>query len=157
MFKVMVATFTISLLTLLCVGEAFSSDMKVVSTIEHSYGMTKEDLTMDLLSSVEEWSRENFLENSRQSFMRQGFAKDDFGGSVKSTSHYVILSGKKLGVIEMAGYLKGTNEAVIRAVRVFGLVKDGMATVGCLQQSSENIPVMSGPCGDKIKDVFSLK
>jgi len=131
--------------------------IKVVTTLESSNGLTESDMDMDMLSAFEDWFKAEYLEKSKQSFMRQGYSEDLFDGAAISTSHYVMRSGKKLGIVNVSGLLKSQNLTVIQLVRVFGLVGDGLATVGCLRLSNETIPVTFGACGEKVNEVFSLR
>ena len=139
------------------VASAENYPIRVVTTLESSNGLTENDMDMNMLSAFEEQVKAEFLENSKQSFMRQGYSEDLFDGGARSTSHYVMRSGRKLGIVNISGFFMSTNQTVIQIVRTFGLVDDGLATVGCLRLSDEAIPVTFGACGEKVNEVFGVK
>ena len=131
--------------------------VKVVTTLQGSNGLTESDMDMEMLSAFEEWVKAEYLDKSKQSFMRQGYSEDKFDGAAISTSHYVMRSGKKLGIVNVSGLLKSQNLTVIKLVRVFGLVDDGLATVGCVRLSDKTIPITFGVCGAGVNEVFGLR
>lgn len=142
------------------VGSAVAAEsypIKVVTTLQSSDGLTESDMNMEMLSAFEDWFKVEYLDKSKQSFMRQGYSDNQFDGGARSTSHYVMRSGRKLGIVNISGFLKSTNQTVIQIVRVFGLVDEGLATVGCLRLSDETIPVTFGACGEKVNEVFGLR
>jgi len=141
----------------LFVGGAVAAEnfpIKVTTTLQSSNGLTESDMDMEMLSAQEKLIKTDFLDKSKQSFVRQGYPEYQFDGGATSTSHYVIRSGKKLGIVNVSGFMKSTNQTVIQMIKVFGFVDEGMATVGCLRLSDKKIPFASGVCGEKVNDVF---
>ncbi len=130
--------------------------IKTSVTLQPSNGLTENDFSMQMLSSIEEWSKGRVLENSKKAFVSQGFSADQFKGKVRAESNYLSMSGKKLGVVNLSVFSENSDQAIVKMVRVFGFVDDGIATVSCMRQSDEKIPITFGPCGEKLKEVFNL-
>jgi len=131
--------------------------INVTVTIQDSGGITERDMSLDMLSEAAEYVRSGWLEFAKISYLQQGAPAEGFDGAAKAESYYVQSFGKKLGIINVTYYLKSTGQVLGRMVRVFGLVDGGIATIGCLGQSAEKIPVTFGACGDKIKEVFHIQ
>jgi hypothetical protein len=49
------------------------------------------------------------------------------------------------------------RQTATKMVRIIGFTKQGMETVGCIRNSNHDIPIWSGECGKKIKEVFGVE
>lgn len=130
--------------------------IKVITTIQDGEGLTQNDMSMDMLVNIEELAKAEWLENAKQSVLRQGVPEEQFVGRVESSSHYVVRSGRKLGVVNLSYFLGEDPSPVGQMVRVFGFVEEGIAIVGCFRFSEDTIPIGSGPCGEEINNAFAL-
>ncbi len=137
-------------------NSAAAPTIKTSVILQPSNGLTENDFSMQMLSAIEEWSKARVIKNSKKSFVLQGFSADQFNPDVRSESNYLSISGKKLGIVYISAFSEGSNQATMKMVRVFGIVDDGIATVSCIRQSDEKIPITFGICGEKIKEVFNL-
>jgi hypothetical protein len=69
----------------------------------------------------------------------------------------VSVQGKKFGVIKLAVFAsKNDNKSAVKIVRIMGFTRKGVETVGCVRYGDEEIPVFTGVCGDKIREVFGV-
>ena len=78
--------FLIAIYIFFGVGSAAASSnppIKVSTTLQASDDMTESDMTMEMLANFEDSVATAFLENSKQSFLQQGYAISQFDGDVR--------------------------------------------------------------------------
>jgi hypothetical protein len=79
------------------------------------------------------------------------------GTSIKpvfeANSMYMVIQGKKLAVNKIRVSIMGEAS---RFVAVWGLDGENLIRVTCFRVNDDEFPIMSGACGDKIKEAFGV-
>ena len=79
-----------------------------------------------------------------------GYNPKDFNPNVTANSLYVSFAGKKLGVIKI------NSDNQIRSVTIFGIKGNELHRVTCVRASNRDIPILTGECGNKVKETFGV-
>ncbi len=129
----------------------------VVSTYQDSEGMTEKNLNESTLKNLEKWMVTTAVQKARQTYAQSGHNSSLFNPKTVSDSHIVNIGGSKLAVVKITLYASmAETKNAVRMVRILGFTKSGAVTVGCMRNSNHDIPVFSGECGKKIKEVFGV-
>jgi len=112
-------------------------------------GVTQKDLNLNFLKRFETLVVRRTKVNARKYLVSQGYpnAKID----ISSESTYVYSGSIKLIVIRLSGS-DGSNQVFIT-----GIIGNEFKRVVCVRDSKKRIPITSGVCADKIKEVFGTK
>ena len=130
-----------------------SSNIKPVmafTTIQSAEGVKKTDLDQDVLTNLETWIVETTLKKGRNKYAEMGYNPNDFKPKVVANSVYVTAGGKKLAIIKV------NMDNSIRSVTIMGIKGNEFHRVGCIRDSNHDIPVWSGVCGNKVREVFGV-
>ncbi|MBP7215645.1 MAG: hypothetical protein KBA52_08445 [Candidatus Kapabacteria bacterium] len=122
----------------------------VTSTVQDAEGVKNADLDMVGLKNLEKWIVDTVIKKSRNAYAEQGHNPNTFNPKVETKSAYVNVNGMKLAVIKV------NNSNLVRAVTIFGIKGNEAYRVNCIRYSNHDIPVWSGKCGDKVKEVFGV-
>ena len=124
--------------------------VKAYTTVQSAEGATEADLDQEGLKGLENWIVETMLKKGRNKFSELGYNPKDFKPELDANSVYVTAGGKKLAIIKV------NMDDSMRSVTVMGIKGTELHRVSCIRSSNHDIPVWSGPCGDKIYDVFEV-
>lgn len=128
-----------------------------MSTIQSSEGFTEANLNQEFLKNLESWIVETVLRKAHVAYAETGNDLSEFNPVPVSNSQYVNVGGKKLAVIKITLYpSKVDPTTATKMVRIVGFTRKGMETVGCIRNSNHDIPLWSGECGKKIREVFGV-
>lgn len=117
-------------------------------TSQDSGGVTPDQLDMNFLRNLEEWTVERTRVNVRKAQAANGLP--DEVPELTSEAGYLEMSNRKLAVIRV------NVESGVRMVKVVGIVGDKLKSVGCVQESQDKVPITFGECADKISEVFGV-
>jgi len=120
------------------------------TTVQSAEGVTEADLDQECLKNLENWIVQTMLKKGRNKFAEMGYNPKDFKPKVSAKSVYVTAGGKKLAIIKV-----NMNNSM-RSVTVMGIQGNELHRVSCIRSSNHDIPVWSGPCGNKIDEVFGV-
>ncbi|MEE9913634.1 MAG: hypothetical protein K4571_18130 [Deltaproteobacteria bacterium] len=122
--------------------------IKVFVTTQDAGGAIEQQMDMNFLRNLENYTAERLKTNINKSLESKGISAGDL--NIKSESVYVESGGKKFAVIRH----KGPDKLV--SVIVLSIVGSKLKRVTCLSQNSDSIPIAYGVCGNKIKEVFGV-
>ncbi len=128
-----------------------------VATLQDAEGATEADFDLSSLKRIEKMVVDASVKSARETYASTGNDVSKFNPHVISDSHFVSVQGKKLGVIKLAVFTsKNDNKSAVKIVRIMGFTRKGVEAVGCIRYGDEEIPVLTGVCGDKIREVFGV-
>jgi hypothetical protein len=130
-----------------------SSEVKpvlVYTTVQSTDGVTEADLDQAGLTNLQNWVVETILQKSRSKFAEMGYDPKDFKPKIVAKSVYVIAGRKKLAVIKV------DIDSSMRSVTIMGIKGNELHRIACIRGSNHDIPLWSGECGNKIKEVFGV-
>lgn len=134
------------------------NSVTAVSTLQETGGATEADFDLPSLKRIEKFVVDASVKSSRETYAATGNDVSKFNPHVVSDSQFVNVQGKKLGIIKLSIYAsKSDQKSTAKIVRVMGFTQKGVETVGCMRSGDEVIPVWSGVCGDKIREVFGVR
>jgi hypothetical protein len=122
----------------------------VVDTVQDADGTTPADMTVEFLSNLEAYLVLEIRKKAKNRLSELGHDPDDIDADYTSSSVYMDVDGKRLGVIKLRG-------GGPRIVFVVGFVGTDFHRVTCLRKEDVYIPIMTGKCGNKIMSVFGAK
>lgn len=129
----------------------------VVSTYQDSEGVTEENLNEDTLKNLEQWMVTTVIQKAHQTYAKSGHDPSLFSPKTVASSQIINIGGSKLAIVKLTMYANTTDTRnAVRLVRILGFTKSGAATVGCMRNSDHDIPVFTGECGKKIREVFRV-
>lgn len=121
-----------------------------VSTVQSAEGVTDADLDQAGLKNLETWIVNTIIEKSKNKYAELGHDPNTFNPKMDANSVYVTASGKKLAVIKI------NMHNSVRSVTIIGIRGNELLRVSCMRNSNHDIPVWSGECGNKVKEVFGV-
>jgi hypothetical protein len=127
---------------------AMNSDIRVFTSSQDSEGITQAQWDQTFLRNLESHTRERIAQKAKEYLAASG--QPNASVSLESQAVYVESGNSKLAVIRIQGN-DGSNQALIH-----GIVGNQLKRVVCVRNSSEQIPVSYGPCGEKVKEVFGV-
>jgi len=119
-------------------------------TVQDSEGVTEADFNQETLKNLEDWIVATTRTKVKNSYAEQGLDPKNVNPQIASSAVYVVAGGKKLIVVKI-----GIDDSV-RMVSVMGVIGNEMHRVNCVRDSNQDIPVWSGVCGSKVKEVFGV-
>lgn len=131
-------------------GVNATQDMLVLSSSEDSGGTKQEGLNPEVLRMLERRSVE-LLEAKMAAYLKsQGQSAQV--PKLQSEAHYMQAGAMKLAVVRVK-YPQSVNQ-----VFVYGIRGSEFHRVACARTSKfeESIPLFSGPCGDRVRQVFGV-
>lgn len=129
----------------------------VVSTHQDSEGVTEENLNETTLKNLERWMVATVIQKARQAYAQSGYDPSLFNPKTVANSQIINIGGSKLAVVKLTMHANATDtQNAVRLVRILGFRKSGATTVGCMRNSNHDIPIFTGECGKKIKEVFGV-
>ena len=124
--------------------------VKAVETIQSAQGATEADLDLAFLNELENWIVKTMHQKGRDNYAAMGFTSENFKSKIVANSTYVVADGKKLA------FIKINFDNSVRMVTIIGIQGAELHRVACLRNSNHDIPVWSGECGSKVKEVFHV-
>jgi len=125
-----------------------SAEIRVITSSQDSEGITQAQWDQTFLSNLESYSRERITQLAKEYLAKNG--QPNVAVVLESQAVYVESGNRKLAVIRIRGS-DGSNQALIH-----GIVGNQLKRVLCVRNSTEQIPISYGPCGEKLKEVFGL-
>lgn len=110
--------------------------IKTLASSQDAEGLTEATMNIEALRNLE-------IYVSRRLVEKTGIE------SHKIESTYLDVSGKRLGVVRV-------KLTAARMIFVFGFFKDEFRKVLCVRESEDDIPLLTGACGDKLNETFGL-
>lgn len=112
----------------------------------------------DSLKNLENLMVSQVIEKSRVVYASTGNDPSQFNPDVVSESQFVNVGDKRLAIIYITAYPSKTNHQIaMKAVRIIGFTNRGIETIGCIRNSNHDIPIWTGECGKKIKEIFGVE
>jgi hypothetical protein len=128
-----------------------------VATLQDTEGATEADFDLSSLKRIEQLVVDASVKSARETYASTGNDVSKFNPHVISDSQFVSVQGKKLGVIKLSVFAnKNDEKSTVKITRIMGFTRKGIETVGCVRYGAEEIPVFTGVCGDKIREVFGV-
>lgn len=132
------------------VAKRASAPSPVIRTLVSSQdaeGVTQAQMDLDFLKNLETYTVERARIKAKEHLASAGYPN----ASVRYTSEatYVESGRVKLALIRMSS--QGA-----RQIFIAGIVGRELKRILCLRESEEPIPVASGACADKIREVFGV-
>jgi hypothetical protein len=125
-----------------------NAEVRVVVSSQDSEGVTQAQWDQKFLNNLESYTRERITQKAKELLAANG--QPDATVNLESQAVYVESGNTKLAVIRIQGN-DGSNQALIH-----GIVGNQLKRVGCVRNSTEQIPISYGPCGEKVKEVFGV-
>lgn len=120
--------------------------IRVVVASQDAQGVTARDMDINFLHRLEQHTVESIKEKVRKGRAAQGYSGPDI--ELTPESVFVEAGANNLAVIR----LHGSDNSF--SVFVLGIVGNELKKVVCTRSYPEPIPITSGPCGEKVKEVF---
>lgn len=120
--------------------------MRVVVSSQDAQGVTARDMDINFLHRLEQYTVESITEKVKKGRAAQGYSGPDI--ELMPESVFVEAGANKLAVIR----LRGSDNSF--SVFLVGIVGNELKKVVCTQSSPDPIPITSGLCGEKVKEVF---
>lgn len=122
--------------------------LQVVVSSQDAEGAKREDLGPAFLKNFEQYTVERTTTRTQEVFNQRGIP-----GKVafSAESNFVELGGVKLAVVRLRGP-EGATSVVVASI-----VGAELKRVSCVGASAELIPITTGPCGDKVREVFGIR
>lgn len=124
-----------------------SPAIRTLVSSQDAEGVTQDQMDLNFLKNLEAYTVERATVKANEHLAAAGYPN----ASVHYTSEatYVESGTMKLALIRM-------NAQGARQIFIAGIVGKELKRVLCLRESEEAIPVASGPCADKIREVFGV-
>lgn len=131
------------------------SDIAVVVIRQPFPGMEESMLDAQALKELEEWNIETLKVKINQNVLDLGGDPNDLHLEVTARSGIIEAGGRRLGIIK----LDATDPKIktIKLVRVVGIKNQEMVWVSCVREGGADVPVWSGACGEKIKEIHGVE
>jgi len=125
--------------------------MVVMAASEDAEGGTQADLTPQMLKALEKRTIESVEAKTRAHMKSTGQSTSTLP-KFRSESHYVEIGGMKLAVVRIK------VPKIANQVFLFGIKGSELRRVVCIRTAmlEENIPIFSGPCGEKVKETYGI-
>jgi hypothetical protein len=124
----------------------------VTDTVQDSEGMSESNLDLVFLENLEKHLSSRFQSKYQANLKNRNIEAKD-APTPQFSSTYVDIpyrSGeKRLGIVRI--YIKNLQQ-----VSIVGFVGATFHRVSCIRKSDEFIPIWSGKCGAKLRDVFGV-
>ena len=127
------------------------SQIQTIVVRQEAEGYTNDDLTPETLKRIEQELVRGTMQRAKEHVVSQGFPAQDITAEMFHSSSWVMeAGGRRFGVVDIhAG--PGRIKAIIS-------IQDAhFIRVSCIDPSGANIPTFSGPCADKIQQVFGVR
>lgn len=124
-----------------------AAEIHTLASSQDAEGVTQEKMDLDLLKYLETYTVERATTKANEKLRAAGYT--DISIHYTSEATYVESGHMKLAFIRMSA--EGA-----RSIFIFGIVGQELKRVLCYRESEEAIPVASGACADKIKEVFGV-
>lgn len=126
-----------------------ADSMRVMVSRQDSEGVTEADFSPEFLKNLESWTVERVAANADKYLdaAKVPESERNFVGE----SVYVETDGHKLAVTKLR-----IGEEVPGAF-IVGIVGKELVRVVCFDRSGSNVAVTSGPCGEKLHEVFGFR
>lgn len=127
-----------------------SQTLLVMTASEDAEGAKQSDFSPQLLKILEKKTVESIRAKAQTHLKSTG--QPTVLPPFQAESHYVGIGGVKLAVVRIK------VPATVNQVIVFGIRETELHRVACIRTSEFDlaIPLFSGPCGDKIREVFGV-
>lgn len=131
-----------------------ASDVTTVVLKQPFPGIEEGMLDAEVLAELEEWNIETVKAKINQNILDLGGDPSKLNIQVSARSGIVETGGRRLGVIK----LDATDPKIktMKMVRILGIENEELVWVSCVREGGADVPVWSGPCGDKIKEVHGV-
>jgi hypothetical protein len=124
--------------------------IKTVVVRQDAMGYQDSDLTLDALKRLEQELTAGTLQRARENLAAQGLPATDVDPNmITSRSWFMETGGRKFAIVDMHA-----GPSRIKTVAAFQ--NNAFVHVSCIDPSGTNVPVFSGPCAVKIREVFGV-
>lgn len=127
-------------------SQAQPPTIRVIASSQDAQGVTVRDMDSNFLHRLEQHTVESIKDKVRKGRAAQGYSGPDI--ELNPESVFVEAGANKLAVIR----LRGSDNSF--SVFLLGIVGSELRKVVCTRTNPDPIPITSGPCGEKVKDVF---
>lgn len=124
-----------------------AQNIQTMVSSEDADGVTQEKMDLDFLKRLETYTVERVTILNKEKLASAGYPNVDV--HYISEAIYIESDPMKLAVIRLQG--EG-----VRQVFIAGIVDKEFKRVLCARASEDSIPLGSGPCSEKISDVFGV-
>ena len=124
-----------------------SPAIRTLVSSQDAEGVTQDQMNLDFLKNLEAYTVQRVTAKTNENLAASGHP--NLKAQFSSEATYVEGGPTKLALIRLS-----TTGA--RQIFIAGIVGRELKRVLCLRESEEAIPVASGPCADKIKEVFGV-
>lgn len=124
-----------------------ASTIRTLVSSQDAEGLTQAQLDLNFLKNLEAHTVERATIKAKEHLAAAGYPNSSVQYISEAT--YIESSTMKLALIRMSA--QG-----IRQIFIAGIVGPELKRVLCQRESEEAIPVTSGVCADKIKEVFGV-
>ncbi|MDO7833613.1 hypothetical protein Q4610_01010 [Sphingobium sp. HBC34] len=122
------------------------SDIQTLVSRQDAEGVTDADMSPEFLKNLEAWTLERVKLKAKPHWDAAGVPQEQ--RAVTAESVYVSTASHKLAVTRLR-MGQTTPQAMI-----FGIVGTEAVRVLCMNSNGDDVPVASGPCDEKLREVF---
>lgn len=122
----------------------------VLAASEDAEGVTQRDLDLAALKGIEARTLEKTRSKVAEAFRANGIKTPP--PRLYSEAHYTEIGKLKLAVVRI------TSPGAANQAHVYGIIGRELKRVICIRTTNldESIPLFSGPCGAKVREVFGI-
>ena len=127
-----------------------NSQVQTVVVREDAGGYTNNDLTPETMKLIENELVKRTILRGQEHMVSQGFAPKDISPDMVQSSSWVMdAEGKRFGIVEMLA-------GMARIKAIVSIEGTQFVRVSCVDPTGKNVPISTGPCADKIHEVFGI-
>lgn len=113
-------------------------------------GHTNDDLSPAFLTAYENEFVKRTVQQGKKSVAVQGISPDEFKSDLIESSSWIMeVDGKRFGIIDMK-VPRGRMKSIV------SFHANQFVRVSCIDPSGAEVPTFSGPCAEKIHEVFGV-
>lgn len=131
---------------------AGSEPIVAAITIQAANGLTVQNFDQAWLKHAESWVVDMLTTQARNAAKERRNGAD-INPKSEAESMYMVIQGKKLAINKIGLFLMGETS---RFVAIWGLEGENLIRVTCYRVNNDEISILSGECGNKIKEAFGV-
>lgn len=131
-----------------------SSEVTTVVLRQPFPGIEEGMLDAEVLAGLEEWNIDTAKVIINQNILDLGGDPTKLNLQVSARSGIVEAGGRRLGVIKLDANIPKIK--TMKMVRILGIENEELVLVSCVREGGPDVPVWSGPCGARIKEVHGV-
>lgn len=120
--------------------------IRVIVSSQDAEGVTSNQMDIPFLRRLEQHTITSIKEKVRKSRAAKGYSGPDL--ELQAESVFVEAGSNKLAVVR----LRGSDNSF--SVFLVGIVGNELRKIACTRPHPDPIPITSGPCSEKVKEVF---